>query len=280
MAYSQIVRGANLQEVGFDPAKETVTGQPVWITQGSRTANTPNLSPDGEWLAFDAQGGKQDDLFVVRRDGTGLRQLTDDIYKDREPRWSPDGKRIAFFSDRTGKWEIWTINSDGSGLQQLTYATGVTTNPVWSPDGSRLVYRNADGSPSIIEVGKPWHEQSPQRLPATRDSNHWGAWSWSPDGRELAGASRGILVYSLESQQYEKLTDFGANPVWLSDSRRLLFKHQDKLYLIDSQSKKFHEVLSVAPHEFGIGVTLPRDDRLIYFSLLTTEADIWLMTLE
>ena len=282
MAYSQIVRGANLQEVGFDPVKETVTGQPVWITQGSRTANTPNLSPDGEWLAFDAQGGKQDDLFVVRRDGTGLRQLTDDSYKDREPRWSPDGKRIAFFSDRTSKWEIWTINSDGSGLQQLTYTTGVTTNPVWSPDGSRLAYRNADGSPSIIEVGKPWQEQSPQRLPATSVSNHWGAWSWSPDGRKLAGnpTPQGILVYSLESQQYEKLTDFGASPVWLNDSRRLLFRNQGKLYLIDSQSKKIHEVLSVAPHEFGIGVTLPRDDRLIYFSLITTEADIWLMTLE
>jgi hypothetical protein len=66
----------------------------------------------------------------------------------------------------------------------------------------------------------------------------------------------------------------------LSDSRRLLFQSQGKLYVIDSQSKKFHEVLSVAPHEFGNGVTLPRDDRLIYFSLLTTEADIWLMTME
>src|SRR6266571_1817062 len=76
-----------------------------------------------------------------------------------------------------------------------------------------------------------------------------------------------------------KLTDFGSFPVWLSDSRRLLFQDQSKLYLIDSQSKKSHEVLSVAPHEFGNGVTLPRDDRLIYFSLVTVEADIWLMTL-
>jgi hypothetical protein len=45
------------------------------------------------------------------------------------------------------------------------------------------------------------------------------------------------------------------------------------------QSKKFHEVLSVAPHEFGVGVTLPRDDRIIYFSVRTTEAGIWMMTL-
>ncbi len=69
-------------------------------------------------------------------------------------------------------------------------------------------------------------------------------------------------------------------PVWLSDSRRLLFQNQGKLYLIDSQSKKVRELLSVAPNEFGVGVTISRDDRQVYFSLVTTEADIWLMNLE
>jgi len=287
MVYSQISSRGNLQQVGFDPDKETVTGQPVWITQGSRWANTPNLSPDGEWLAFDSQRGKQEDLFVIRRDGTSLRQLTDDLHKDRQPRWSPDGKRIAFFSDRTGKWEVWMINSDGSGLKQLTYTPGGATNPQWSPDGTRLVYRNLGGaSPSIVEVAKPWAEQSPQLLPSMSDLTNWGAWSWSPDGRKLAGnklpaeAPVSTLVYSLETQQYEKLTDFGRAPVWLSDSRRLLFLHQGNLYLIDSQTKKVRELLSVAPNEFGFGVTLSRDDRHIYFSLVTTEADIWLMNLE
>lgn len=285
LAYSQIVRSGNLQQVGFDPGKEMVTGQPVWITQGTRSATTPHLSPDGEWLAFDYALGKREDLFVIRRDGTGLRQLTDDLHMDRQPRWSPDGKRIAFHSDRSGKWEIWMINSDGSGLKQLTYAPGVVVNSAWSPDGTRLVYRNSGDSPSIIEIEKPWSEQSPQVLPARSDLFDWNPWSWSVDGRKLAGSIRpgaavGILVYSLESQHYEKLTDFGARPVWLSDSRRLLFDHQGKLYLIDSRSKKVRELLSVAPHGFGNGVTLSRDDRQIYFSLVTTEADIWLMTLE
>jgi len=59
----------------------------------------------------------------------------------------------------------------------------------------------------------------------------------------------------------------------------LLFQDQSKLYLIDSQTKKFHEVLSFSPQEFR-GVTLARDDRLIYYSVHDTEADIWLMTLE
>ena len=287
MVYSQILSRGNLQQVGFDRDKDTITGQPISITQGSRWANTPHLSPDGEWLVFDSQRGKQDDLFVIKRDGTGLRQLTDDIHKDRQPRWSPDGSRIAFFSDRTGKWEIWIINSDGSGLKQITYSPVLATNPTWSPDGTRLVYRNEVGGPSIIEVEKPWTEQSPQVLPSGGDLLGWGVWSWSPDGRKLAanvrrtgGSLEGILVYSFEAQQYERLTDVGRNPVWLSDSQRLLFQHQGKLHLIDSRSKKVREILSVAPNEFGLGVTISRDDRLIYFSLISTEADIWLMNLE
>ena len=147
------------------------------------------------------------------------------------------------------------------------------------------MYLMLGSSPSIIEVGKSWQEQTPQALQLMSDrENRFFVWSWSPDGRKLAEhqgrGSAGIIVYSFDSQQYEKLTDFGSFPVWLSDSRRLLFQDQSKLYLIDSQSKKSHEVLSVAPHEFGNGVTVPRDDRMIYYCLLTTEADIWLMTLE
>jgi hypothetical protein len=111
------------------------------------------------------------------------------------------------------------------------------------------------------------------------DSNDWVPWSWSPGGRKLAGynaragATNGIFVYSFESQRYEKLTDFGLMPVWLSDSRRMLFEDRGRLYVVDSQSKKVHAVLSVAPYDFGYGVTLSHDDRLIYFRLVSVEAD-------
>jgi Tol biopolymer transport system component len=256
------------------------------ITQGSRWANTPDLSPDAEWLAFDSQGSQQDDIFIVRRDGTSLRQLTDDIHRDRKPYWSPDGKRLVFFSNRGGKWEIWIINSDGSGLQQLTDTPKEVTNAVWSPDGTRLAYRNYGSPPSIIELGKPWREQSPVVLPSMSDLNDWFPWSWSPDGRQLAGfkvgvgGPEGISIYSLESKRLEKLTDFGLRPIWLSDSRRMLFQDlRARLYLLDSRSKKVHEILSGSPNDLGNGVTISRDDRHIYFSLVSTEADIWMMTL-
>ena len=60
----------------------------------------------------------------------------------------------------------------------------------------------------------------------------------------------------------------------------MLFNHQGKIYLADTQSKKTREVLSVTPHEVNRGLTLSRDDRLICYTVAVTEADIWLLSLE
>jgi eukaryotic-like serine/threonine-protein kinase len=121
LAYAQVVHQINLQQVSFDPAKGKIEAKPVWITQGSRIATDPDFSPDSEWVVFGATGDKQEDLFIVRRDGTGLRQITNDKHKDRAPRWSPDGQRISFFSDRSGRYEYWMIKPDGAGLSQFSF---------------------------------------------------------------------------------------------------------------------------------------------------------------
>src|SRR4029453_18331386 len=105
---------------------------------GSKLVAFPDASPNGSWIAFNSEG-KQEDLFVAHPDGTGIRQLTDDAYKDRGPRWHPDGKSIAFFSNRSGKYEIWTIHPDGSGLKQLTHYPGAHY-PVWSRDGTKIAF--------------------------------------------------------------------------------------------------------------------------------------------
>jgi Tol biopolymer transport system component len=140
-----------------------------------------------------------------------------------------------------------------------------------------------------MELAKPWKEQSPKPVAVSPElGDGFYVWSWSPDGRKLAGVlwkaditPNGSGIYSLESGKLERLTGFGGTigPVWLRDSRRLLFQDQGKLYLIDSQSKRTREILSVAPQEID-PPALSRDDRLIYFSIVVTEADIWLATLE
>ena len=171
------------------------------------------------------------------------------------------------------------------------YEPGKQILPIWSPDGRSLAYFDAGaGNTFVMEVGKLWKEQSPRALPAFQEPNaRFVLWSWSPDGRRLAGfrqrpesgfSGTAITVYSMESQRFSKVADSGIAPVWLKDSRRLLFTHEDKLYLVDSQSKRVREIFSAAPKSLAVSLAISRDNRTIYLSLGTTEADIWLMNLE
>jgi Tol biopolymer transport system component len=225
----------------------------------------------------------------MQADGSGMRQLTDDPHLERLPSWSPDDTQLAFSSNRTGKYEIWVINADGSGLRQLTHVPGAQVlGPIWSPDGARLVCNLIGGDPFIIEANKPWNDQRPEPLPSFgRQGVSFGVRSWSRDGTKLAGDLRrpqgvafGLVVYSFADHKYEQLTDFGGRPQWLSDSRRLVFHDESKIYLFDTRSRKVREIYSSASRniEQNNHLGISPDDRWIYFSLATNEADIWLMT--
>ncbi len=287
IAYVQSLRSANLHKIEFDPSREAVVGQPSAITEGTRLVFGPDLSSDGQWFAF-FSWGKSEDIFLLGADGKTPRRLYDGKpHRSRWPRWSPDGKRIAFHSDRSGRNQIWTVHPDGSDFRQLTDSTEPVILPVWSPDGRFLAYSSRTRS-FIMEVGRPWNEQIPRSLPPwSEPGGRFEAFSWSPDGRKLAGHlqpgpagtddTSGIVTYSLPDQTYQRLTNAGSFPAWLSDSRRLLFSHEDKILVADTTSGMFREILSSTP---PIVFGLSRDDRLIYFTRISVETDIWLATLK
>jgi Tol biopolymer transport system component len=282
IAYVQRAVSMNLRKAAFDPEKGLVIGSHTSVTMGSRADSLPAVSPDGQWLAF-ASAGKQEDIFVVRTDGTGLRQLTDDVANDRSPNWSPDGAWIGFQSNRSGAYEIWLIHPDGSALKQLTKNPG-SNSPVWSSDGKRIAF-SIEGKRAVIEAEGGGQ---PQPLPLwEKGPEFFLVTSWSPNGQKLAGdlrgpdgRSTGIAVYNSSTLRYERITDAGQSAKWLNDGRRLLFVGLRGLYLVDSQSRKTSELFSLFPHEQIRGVTIAPDNRMIYFSLSTTEADVWLLTIE
>jgi len=288
VGYVQYLWSDQLHKASFDPVRETISGKPAPLTRGSLRAGSSDLSPDGQWVVFNTQTTPED-IFLIRSDGTGLRQLTNDGISKRVPRWSPDGSRIAYMSARSGKYEIWTMYPDGSQQRQLTLENrGPALRPVWAPDGKRLLYSVQGLGSFTLDVGKPWPQQAPQHVGSPDQPGVW-FWpgTWSPDGNEIAGdlqdptgSYSGIAVYSLPSRTFRRLTRFGSVARWLSDSRRLIFYDEHRIYLLDSRSGRVRELLSVAPHELGGAVVaVARDDRTIAFVQETTEADVWQMSL-
>ena len=90
------------------------------------------------------------EIFVMDRDGSNLRQVTNLGGANFAPAWTPDGKRIIFASNahdpRGRNFDIFLVNLDGSGLEQVTFNDTFDGFPMFSPDGKKLVFasnRNA-----------------------------------------------------------------------------------------------------------------------------------------
>jgi len=70
---------------------DLTTGQRTNITADPQVDIEPAWSPDGEWIVFGTleRGQPNFDLYVMRRDGSDRRRLTDHPAKDAYPSWSP-----------------------------------------------------------------------------------------------------------------------------------------------------------------------------------------------
>lgn len=283
MIYVQTDRQSNIRAIKFDPQTEKTAGEPFWITRGDRQTVRPELSPDGTRFVMRLPRHTQDDIVVVNRDGTNWRDLTNDKFFDRYPRWSPDGKRVVFVSDRSGRYEVWMLDIDATMLRQLTFdSPGDTSFPVWSPDGTQIVFRRNFVN-TMVDVTKPWSEQNLRLLPMPSGEQRFLAWDWSPDGKRLIGNLSGppsvVGSLSLETNEYERLTDFGASPMWLPDSTRFVFAFNRTVYLGDIKTKRVREIFSIAEDEIR-SVDISPDGALLYFTMYSSKSDIWLLELE
>jgi eukaryotic-like serine/threonine-protein kinase len=281
MMYVSSDRRSSIQRLGLDPASGRVTEPPRPVFQGSRVIYTQDISPQGDWIAFTTLGGRED-LFVVKSDGTGYRQITDDAFRDRGPKWSPDGSKLAFYSDRNGRYEAWTIHPDGSGLEQLTKTTGTArTEVTWSPDGKRIA--TDDGELTWVEdLTPPIDQRKAEALPRLEGGHSLQPRSWSPDGTMLAGGlnfytspTSVTMLYSFVVHEYRALPEGRGWPAWMSDSRRLLVARHDRIVMLDVKSGQATPVLGVAAQ----GISLSRDDRWLSYIENQSEADVWLATL-
>jgi hypothetical protein len=95
------------------------------------------------------------EIYLIDRDGSGLRRLTFNSIFERAARWSPDGTRIAFTGFVNGNGDIYTVNIDGTGLTRLTTDPARDDDPAWADNGKRIVYDRGlsnDCNPCALRV--------------------------------------------------------------------------------------------------------------------------------
>jgi Tol biopolymer transport system component len=113
--------------------------------------------PDGETILYRAwkrqdQGGRITpmEIFTVRRDGSGMKQVTNDPGKTHwAPFPAPDGKHFAYVKvlmpEGGGRpnWEIALRHLETGEERQLTFHPGFDGFPAFSPDGKWMTFSSS-----------------------------------------------------------------------------------------------------------------------------------------
>jgi dipeptidyl aminopeptidase/acylaminoacyl peptidase len=196
-------------------------GEPVQLTRGQKSAESPRWSPDGGWIAFTStRAGDKSQLFAIRPDGGEAVQLTRSETGVTDFAWSPDGRRLAFLASepeseaRKGRKEhlgdfevirrdyghahVFTVDlSDAlrepvAGAQRTKGREFHVRQIAWSPDGRKLAF-SATVNPDLVQSGTAdlyvldLEGDAVRKLVATPGPDT--SPRWSPDGREIVFSS-------------------------------------------------------------------------------------------
>jgi serine/threonine protein kinase len=133
-------RGPEIWVATLDGTSTIPLTQPTGRSQGS-----PRWSPDGRWIAYDAQGEDGNwDIYVIDAAGGPSRRLTTHPSFEHFGSFSRDGKWIYFRSARTGRSEVWRVPASGGTEEQMTTTGGASVWESW--DGQTLYYSRHDGN--------------------------------------------------------------------------------------------------------------------------------------
>ena len=194
------LRGEREQLFVLDTARGT-TAMPVRAALDALDASVavvnPAYSPDGQWIAFAARNTvtSYGRLYVVRPDGTGMRELdVPSVAEGGGPVWSPERgtRRIAYetFSGGALQSRMFDLDTD------VDRPVSPGFWPSWSPDGSRIalccahVVETSDvlnGRPKPTTIFEQGLGYCPDEVARTGRAA-CSAVVWSPDGQWVIAA--------------------------------------------------------------------------------------------
>jgi Tol biopolymer transport system component len=231
-----------------DRAISVRPGSTTRLTSDPGMELDPALSPDGSTLAYSAGAPGWTRIRLRRLADGSTRWLTDGATTtaERWPQWSPDGAQIAFHAlprqaDGTTAGtppHLFVAPATGGTPRLILDATTMrrALAASWFPDRPAIVFGGTGGIYSLEMTGGA----APKLLASGTDTH---SPRWSPDGRWLAYVESGLgyafggdtlgipsasrlIVHPVNSTATIALTEgytLATNPVWLPDSRTILF---------------------------------------------------------
>ncbi len=182
LAYTKVVERSNIWSIPVVEDRTLTIEDARALTTENHYIEQLDFSPDGEWIAFDSNRRGNMDIWIMRKDGSKLRQLTTNQAHDWYPKWSPDGKKILFHSLRSGNRDLFVLPVGGGALKQLISHPAEDLAPVWSPDGQQIAFfSNRSGNMDVWVMPSVGGEPQQLTFHQAQDLNPL----WSPDGKRL-----------------------------------------------------------------------------------------------
>ncbi len=246
----------------------------------------PQISPDGNWIAYTVSTVHRDDdkivtnLWMTSWDGSQHVRLTYDTESESSPRWSPDGKYLSFVSSRPGKSkgsQVWVLDRRGGEARQLTNIKGFSISKYdWSPDSTKLVLVLRKKEESEDENKKDAAAKEKPPKPVIIDRYHFKE---DVEGYLDAKAYNHLFLFDIASGKLEPLTPDRpfdeSNAVWSPDGTKIAFvSNRDKdpdrtdntdVYVIDAHPGATPQKLTSYPGQDSGPLSWSPDGKLIAY---------------
>jgi Tol biopolymer transport system component len=151
IAYAKLLPAENEYEHvgGLVAHPPRVGGSPRQLTDKPDDGG-PSYSADGRMIAFESTRNAPGEaeksgthIFVMRSDGSGIRQLTSgEGFSDSNPSFSPNGRLVVFerYRPSTRATHIFSVRVGGGGLRQLTRGRSTDSEPSYAPNGKWIAF--------------------------------------------------------------------------------------------------------------------------------------------